>query len=53
MKKGQGLKDWQMLSIRIPKDQSARLEKAAKKIGISKNALVLLLVEKHLNDSQI
>lgn len=51
MKKGQGLKDWQMLSIRIPKDQSIRLEKAAKRIGISKNALVLFWIEQHLNDS--
>jgi len=26
MKKGQGLQDWQMLSIRIPKQQAERLE---------------------------
>lgn len=52
MKKGQGLQDWQMLSIRMPKQQAERLELYVNKIGISKTALVLMLIDKELKSDQ-
>jgi len=52
MQKGQGLQDWQMLSIRIPKQQAERLELYVNKIGISKTALVLMLIDTELKSDQ-
>ena len=50
MQKGQGLQEWQMLSIRMPKKQAERLESYVNKIGISKTALVLMLIEQALKE---
>lgn len=51
MKKGQGLQDWQMLSIRMPKEQAARLGAKANQVGISKSALVLTWIDLKLSES--
>lgn len=51
MKKGQGLQDWQMLSIRIPKEQAARLEAKANQVGTSKSALVLIWIDEKLDEA--
>lgn len=53
MKKGQGLQEWQMLSIRMPKEQAKRLEERANQIGISKTALVLTLIDRELSKSKL
>lgn len=49
MKQGQGLKEWQMFSVRIPKEQAIRLEAKAKQIGVSKSALVLTWIDRELS----
>ena len=52
MQKGQGLQEWQMLSIRMPKKQAERLESYVNKIGISKTALVLMLIEQAMQTDE-
>ncbi len=49
MKKGQGLQIWQMLSIRIPREQAKRLGERANHMGVSKTALVLTWIDQELN----
>lgn len=53
MKKGQGLQEWQMLSIRIPINQSDKLTERANQIGISKTALGMITIKENCKNKDL